>query len=262
MCLAHPLDPVVRPGAVENHHRRAEPSHSITNPLGEQLMPSSRRQSCRASRRDVLEREPELDDDPHCLRQRQEVRSQVRLSPTGVRDQSREVTHPRTVAADQKQARTLGCRSTHTSRRRRLIHSNSFRLTDQLHQPLSMSLITKPSSHYGGCARHDLLIGNAIGIQAAQHRRHLDRFGIDRSIAEQRAKMWWQDRRKTAGHRLQNVAPERLHPRRMMEIDKKVQLSQEPARINSAKRSHLPRIRHVTQHLTYWISTTQNLHDG
>ena len=50
MRLAHPRDPVVRPGAVEHHHRWAQPRHSIRNPLGEQLVPASRRQSCRASR--------------------------------------------------------------------------------------------------------------------------------------------------------------------------------------------------------------------
>ena len=96
-----------------------------------------------------------------------------------------------------------------------------------------MRLITEPSSHL-----------RSLRAPRSPHRlrgRHTSwpntdgtssRFGVDRRVAEQRAKMWWQDRRQAAGHRLQDVAPEGLHPRRMMVIDKKVQLSQELARIN------------------------------
>ena len=74
--------------------------------------------------------------------------------------------------------------------------------------------------------------------------------------------MWWEDRRKAAGHRLQDVAPEGFEPGRVMEIDEEIQLGQELSRIHGAKRGHLPRIRHLTQHVTYRISATKNLDDG
>src|SRR6185436_966884 len=240
MCLAYPRDAVVRPCAIEHHYRGPQPGDSIRDTLGKQLMPASRRQSCRACRREVLEWKPECADDTYGLGQRQEVRNQVRLRPTGVRDESRQVTHPRTVAADEEKGGTLMCRRPYRRGSCRLVRSNGFRRSDQLRKPMLVGLVTEPRPDRRECAPHDLLIGSAIGVQAAQHRRHLRRFGVDRGVTEKGTKVWWKDRRKTAGHRLQDVAPEGLDPGRVMEIDEEIQLSQELARINRAKRGHLP----------------------
>ena len=163
-------------------------------------------------------------------------------------------------------AGTLGCRTHCTTSRSSATAVHSDTVSGA---PISSDEPAVDAPHNRTCpnpkyrARHDVLVGAAVGIQLAHHRRHLGRFGIDRRVAEQRTKMWWQDHRQAAGQRLQNVAPERLHPRRMMVIDEEIQLSQELTRIHAPRtESPASELRQETQDLACRVSATENLDDG
>jgi hypothetical protein len=105
---------------------------------------------------------------------------------------------------------------------------------------MSVSLVAEPGPDPGLRARHDILVGSAVGVQLAQHRRHFGRFGVDRRVAEERAKVRGQDRRQAAGHSLQNVAGKSLDQGGVVVIGEKVQLGQEFPRIHAPERNHLP----------------------
>ncbi len=103
-----------------------------------------------------------------------------------------------------------------------------------------MRLVAKPRSNRGFRAGHDVFKRWTVAVEPTHEGRYVGWFGVDRRVAEQPTKVWGQDRRETAGHRLQDVAPESLHPGRMVVIDKEIQLRQELARIYGPERHHLP----------------------
>ena len=82
----------------------------------------------------------------------------VWLRSPRVRHQSRQMPHPRPIAADQKQRRTLGRFTLNRAGRSGCMLRGRFRRPDQLQEPTVVRLMAKPCPDESIRTRHDVLI--------------------------------------------------------------------------------------------------------